>query len=587
MICLREHAPIAYAARGLEKLLIFTKETENPTLHRIACLSAKAIGLTIVPMCLLAELITEPLFLLKAKIQHSKENWDYNIERIDKLALGIFCTPLAILAADAVSYLFLERSSTPKAIRPFGVEKIYGEKIDTAVYQPTSTEEVQKIVLEAKAKQKSIAILGAGFSQGEQTIPTDKKSIALDLRNLKGFEFVPESDHHLVKVKAGTTWEELQKFVNQAGKSVIVKQASDIFSIGGSIGINCHGWEHAFGAIASTVESLEVIDAEGNLRTLSLDAPSLEDRELFRCMFGTMGYFGVIVSATLRLKDNEMYQEKGVKVPLEEFDSYYKEHIQKNDKIPLLIGRLRLDGTPLKELYLNTYESVEQDHSKPLITPCFEIEPCKGQRINRIFLDAIGHLPDLLFKPLIGWFWSREVKLMEELRIASRNEILHFGLKSFVQMHQSDLYTQWLQEYFISEENLPSFLEYLGKVLEKNGVRLLNASIRPTPKDEISILPYAEKNRYAIVLSFHQLKTKQAIEATKKWIQEVHQELLSKKDKWYQAYMPFASQEEFIACYGKDRIEKMRELKKKFDPENRFSSKHTYKYYDAKEGETA
>ena len=59
--------------------------------------------------------------------------------------------------------------------------------------------------------------------------------------------------------------------------------------------------------------------------------------------------------------------------------------------------------------------------------------------------------------------------------------------------------------------------------------------------------------------------------------------LLSQGDIYYQAYMPFTTQEQFERAYGKERVAKMRELKQKYDPENLFSNAHTKKYYDQKE----
>lgn len=51
--------------------------------------------------------------------------------------------------------------------------------------------------------------------------------------------------------QSGAIWEHIQIEANKRGKSVIVKQASDLFSVRGSIGINCHGWAHKYGAISS------------------------------------------------------------------------------------------------------------------------------------------------------------------------------------------------------------------------------------------------------------------------------------------------------------------------------------------------
>jgi FAD/FMN-containing dehydrogenase len=145
----------------------------------------------------------------------------------------------------------------------------------------------------------------------------------------------------------------------------------------------------------------------------------------------------------------------------------------------------------------------------------------------------------------------------------------------------SELRTQWLQEYFIKPEHLAGFLDYLGSVLRRNDVRLINATIRPTPQDKFSILPYAEQDRYAVVLCFSQVKTPKEMTRTKAWIDEVNNEIIRTGDVYYQAYMPFTTREQFEACYGVERVKEMRRLKALHDPDHVFGNAHTKKYFDA------
>ena len=109
----------------------------------------------------------------------------------------------------------------------------------------------------------------------------------------------------------------------------------------------------------------------------------------------------------------------------------------------------------------------------------------------------------------------------------TRNEALHPPINSFKFLHHSGLHAQWLQEYFVDKDKLANFLRFLGAELKANQVKLINATIRPTPKDEISILPYAEKDRYAVVICFAQKKTDEAIAHTRQWIENVNAYLAS------------------------------------------------------------
>lgn len=580
--------PSAFIARGIENLVIKEENSSYIAVKIGYGVLSRLISVTVFPVFLTLELLFKhipkllvSISLCPSQSEAASREFDKRVTVIHKFCLGILCSPLGLRAADGISGLFLKNHVSKTEVRPFGVEEQYGKQAE-AIYYPESVEELQGLVRKAKAEGKKISVVGAGMSQGLQTIPSDLHDFVINTKKLRRMEF--GEDNNTVKVQSGATWEQVQIGANERGKSVIVKQASDIFSIGGSIGINCHGWAHEYGAIASTVDSLEVIDANGDLRTLT------PQDELFGCMFGTLGYFGIVVSATLKLTDNEYLIENTKEVELSEFIDSYKGSV-KGKGIPLFGGRLNLDnleGEPLQKVCMVSYEkdvSHENVEHAPLVTNHFYAEPTFGTRIERIALQALSHLSYFTTRRLIGKFWERERELMFAKRRMTRNEALHPPIKAFKFLHKSNLHAQWLQEYFIKEENLPNFLRFLGAKLKSNDVRLINATIRPTPKDSISILPYAEQDRYAVVICFSQLKTEEEIQKTKDWITVVNNYVVDQGDIYYQAYMPYATKELFEKCYGKEQIQKMRLLKEKYDPNHIFSNEHTKKYFDSNPSE--
>lgn len=568
--------PAACVARGIENAILKGQNSKYLGVTIGCGLIAHTLAAVVFPVSLLAETLFKRIPKCLFAVPFSKDikktiKFTNRLKKIEKFVLGFLFTLLSFRSPDVVSGLFLKKLGNETAVRPFGVEKIYGKIVEKIEY-PETAKEVQTLVLKAKKEGRQISIIGAGMSQGTQTVPEDEKNCVIHTKKLNEIKF--SSDHKTVKVGAGATWEEVQIAANQRGKSVIVKQASDVFSIGGSIGINCHGWAHEYGAISSTVLSIDIIDAEGNLKTLT------KDDEMFGCFFGTLGYFGIIVSATFQLTDNVPLVESTEEVQLDDFIENYETKI-KDQNIPLFGGRLCLDdleGNPLRKVCMVKYN--QDPHSKPQVTEPFLSEPKYGKRMERISLKALGHLSHFSARRAISSFWKSERSAMLKGRSITRNEALHPPIKSFMMLHHSNLHSQWLQEYFIKKENLPNFLRYLGAQLKANQVRLLNATIRPTPKDTISILPYAEQDRYAVVICFDQYKTNKWLNRTKNWIEEVNNYLVANGDVYYQAYMPYATREQFEKCYGKERVERMRKLKKRYDPENRFGNAHTVKYFD-------
>ncbi len=574
--------PSANVALNIEYLTLCKEESDCLKYKFFCDVAGRVLSVTAFPAALTSELLLKRIpRLVSTYVAYRKEPEKYQeklvsrIDKIKKYGLAILCSPLGLYKPPAVSGFFLKNHSSSTAIRPFGVEAMFGKRVDQ-IHYPTTIEEIQQLVLKAKAEKKQISIIGAGMSQGQQTVPLEPTAVVINTKKLKEVEF--SEDGKTVSAQTGAIWEAIQLEADRRGKSVIVKQASDIFSVGGSIGINCHGWAHDWGSIASTVESIDVVDAEGRLRTFTP-----QDEE-FGCFFGTLGYFGIVVSAKFKLSDNEFLIEKTDVIPLDQFTEEYESHIKGKD-IPLFGGRLILDpleGSPMREVFMVRYEK-ESSGSKP--NPSLSIEPSRGSRIERMGLQAISHLSTDYEKWLISTFWKREAGRMIQGGKITKNEALHPPIKAFNMLRPSRLHTQWLQEYFIKKENLPNFLRFLGSELKANDVRLVNATIRPTPKDSISILPYAEQDRYAVVISFSQKKTQKEIERTQNWMKRVNDFVISAGDRYYQAYMPFQSREDFEKCYGLEAVENLRKLKQKYDPEHRFGNAHTAKYFDAIKGE--
>lgn len=564
--------PVAAAARKIEHAILIGENSSSKWKKTGCALSSRTISLTAFPTFLLLELAFKRIPRLVKSIGNKKK-FIKKSDKVGKYLLAFLCFPMGIRFPDGVSGFFLKRSLDKPAVLPFGVEKQYGKTVDQILY-PKDKEELQEIIRRAKRDGKQVSIIGSGMSQGTQTVPKNAYQVVVNLKFLNTITFSDNKEQ--VTVQSGATWEHLQIQLDRQGKSAIVKQASDIFSIGGSIGINCHGWAHEVGSLAPTVESLEIIDAEGNLRILT------PKDELFGCMFGTLGYFGVVVSATLKVVDNETLISSTEEIEIDQFKEYYNTQI-KGKGFPLFKGRLVLDslkGNPLRKVCMVRYEKDPEVQKSPVINDGYIPEPNKGTRMQRITLGLLSRLSDLSTKRMIHLFWQSERAHMLKGKKLTRNEALHPPINAFKMLHESNLHAQWLQEYFIKEDNLAEFLRFLGQELKTNKVRMINATIRPVPQDKISILPYAEQNRYAVVICFAQRKTDKAMVKTKSWIEKVNRYLIEHGDRYYQAYMPYATSEEFEKCYGKESLEKLRQLKEKYDPGHVFGNTHTAKYFE-------
>ena len=121
--------------------------------------------------------------------------------------------------------------------------------------------------------------------------------IVLDLTQLDGIDL--DRERGTVTAGAGITLGQLLHVLGPTGWIVPVVPGTQHVTVGGAIASDIHGKNHAAaGTFGSHVERLGLMTAGGELRELALD----RDGELFEATLGGMGLTGVIVWATIKLR---------------------------------------------------------------------------------------------------------------------------------------------------------------------------------------------------------------------------------------------------------------------------------------------
>lgn len=159
------------------------------------------------------------------------------------------------------------------------------------IYYPTSLQELQQAIKDAKEKKKHIRLAGALHSMNqlsatsEVQIQMDKLSrvLSIDRQGLK------------VKVQSGIIIKELLEVLAKNGLSLpnqgyIIEQ-----SISGAIATATHG-SGKTGTFSSFVEEMELVDSEGEVHVLS----PFSKPELFSAAVTNLGCLGVVYTLTLR-----------------------------------------------------------------------------------------------------------------------------------------------------------------------------------------------------------------------------------------------------------------------------------------------
>ena len=536
---------------------LINKGEKTPLLKPLTSIVSRTISITLFPVStavdmtvLAAKQAREVPYILSNKDspQH-QEQYRKNNEALKKSSLGLLTAPIGLLSPDIVTHHFVPNNIQTFQITPYG--KFYSTRAHM-VY-PQSIADVQLIINGAKSSGKSISTLGKCMSQGKQAISNKDWNIVINTSKLN--EILIDPKLKIAKVGAGASWGELQKEANRYRLAVRVMQASNIFSIGGSISANCHGWDYKTGCLRNTLIDLTIVNAEGKLLEITPEDP------LFDFVVGGYGGFGIIVEATISLTDNIELIENGVEVDPRDYVNYFNQNILYNEDVDMHLYRLSLE--PKRLFQTGVAVSYHRISDEPVIANLVD-EPKKGTRADRIKIHTLRRLPWLR---KLAWNIEKKNALAE--KISSRNELMRPPINPV--FNNSKIDTEWLQEYFVKGENLADFLHFLGHILKKNNVALFNASVRFVKQDSKTKLSYSQVgDRFAVVLFFNQKLSPQEILKTKIWVRQVIDYLIAHEGSYYLPYQHFATLEQFKACYPNWEI--IISYKKSIDPTNLFDN---------------
>lgn len=437
-----------------------------------------------------------------------------------------------------------------------------GEVIPVVSDPAEAERQLATLVRRAAAEGRQITISGASHSMGGHTLLPG--ALVLDLRPFHSMTL--DVPGRVLTVGAGARWSQVIPFLDAAGLAVGVMQSNNDFTVGGSISVNCHGWQNDSPPVAGTVESFRLVTAAGEIVRCS----RAENRELFSLALGGYRLFGVILDVRLRVVPNEYYRAEQRRVQPANYDRVYHELTRGRDEVGLAYGRISVAPSAFLTDAIAVVLRRQPEATANAVTHTFTHDPP-------------GALKRLVFRAEVGSDYGKNLRWrLENLfgetggRLLSRNEIMDEPSDWFANRDSAG--TDILHEYFVPVARLGEFIAAIRPVLLRHRPDLLNITLRNVAPDPDTLLRYAREEVFGVVMLFHQCRDAASETAMQALTRELIDAALAGGGTYYLPYRPHATRAQFARAYP--MAAEFFALKRRHDPAEIFQNEF-YRNYGA------
>lgn len=448
------------------------------------------------------------------------------------------------------------------------VNDIHSELNASVVVEVVAVDSLQAIRAGlARASEFGVPVVVAGgrYAMGGQQFCAG--GLLLDTRALNRVLHF-DAERGLVKVEAGIQWPALIQHLEtvQAGLpsqwAIAQKQTgADRISIGGTISANAHGRGLAMKPFISDVESLVLVNANGETVECSRDS----NPELFRLVAGGYGLFGCIYAVTLRLVARRMLERVVELGKIDDLAERFKDRIAAG----FLYGdfQFAIDDTSedfLRKGVFSCYRPVERQQP-----------PSDDQR--ELTRDDWSHLIALAHtdKPLAFKLYSEyylstsgQIYFSDRHQLADYEDGYHRRLDAaFGAAHRA---TEMIAELYVPRERLADFMAAAAEDFRKHHVDVIYGTIRLIERDDVSFLAWASQPWACVIFNLHTVHTPAGIAHSAGAFRRLIDLAIERNGSYYLTYHRWATREQMEKCYP--QLRRFLELKRKYDPEERFKS---------------
>jgi decaprenylphospho-beta-D-ribofuranose 2-oxidase len=428
------------------------------------------------------------------------------------------------------------------------------------VIHARSEDDIRNAVLGAVRSGVKVAIAGKRHSMGGQTLYPD--AIALDMLQFNKILALDETNK-ILTVQSGATWNSIQEFLNPHGLAVLAMQGPNVFTVGGSMSVNAHGWDMRHGPVGASVEWFRVLLADGSIRRCSRE----ENPELFHFVLGGYGLFGVILDVGLRVTDNAAYIAAVSKMDSSQLPAYFENLIHSSPGVEL--GEADLSISPGSLLHEAVALSYQRQTGNTRRTDA--LQEAQHTFRDRYFFDLSRRYG---WGKRLRWFLQKWLEYPARDVVRTRNNIFRSPIERIRYYSPKD--TDILQEYFIPSQNFDAFVDGFRDIVEKREINLLDATVRYIETNNDAFLSYSHQQALALVL-YMNVKTSASGRAdSSRMTREVIDLALSLDGTFYLPYVLDYDKSQLLRGYP--MTGEFLAAKRRYDPTELFYNEFYAKY---------
>lgn len=458
--------------------------------------------------------------------------------------------PAGASAAGAAASAVAAAAARPLA-NPLAIANVTGlYTVEVArVETPRSTEDVVRALADWPGR---VAVGGGRFSMGGQVAIAG--GLHLDMRQMRRVVWFRPAERR-VRVQAGITWRDLQDVLDPADLAVRTMQSFSNFTVGGAVSVNAHGRYVGHGPVGNTVRALQLVLADGRV----VEATPREQADLFRAAIGGYGAIAVITEVELDLDANAKIERRIEPVPLAGYVRWFTDTVLADRTAVMHNADL------LPPAFDAPVAITWRETAKPLTRPNRLVPRDRSYAAQRHALRAVTEVP--LANAVRGP--ATDVVRRTKPAVAWRNHEASLDTASLEPASRA-VATYALDEFFVPPRHVEPFVRAMGAILRRHRVVAVNVSIRHSPADAVSLLPWAAEEVFSFVLFYKQGTDAAARAAVGVWTRELVEAVLRHEGRWYLPYQLHATRAQFERGYPE--IGQLRVLKASVDPRGRFSN---------------